>query len=183
MILIGRASFSFIALMRLLARFGEFSAEKTAHGARSVAGAWRTARELERERAEQKRKEEEPQIHAEVDDEATILVEYAAAHGIIQASWNWPFSRKDFEIYTERAYALSIGPEDVRIRPPGGVEAVRRPGRLPDDESEPVSYLIAVARGRMRPSGRSSLENNLIVTEILAAARESARTGRRVVLP
>jgi predicted dehydrogenase len=124
-----------------------------------------------------------PALYPRVDDEATILVEYAAAHGIIQASWNWPFSRKDFEIYTERAYALSIGPEDVRIRPPGGVEAVRRPGRLPDDESEPVSYLIAVARGRMRPSGRSSLENNLIVTEILAAARESARTGRRVVLP
>jgi scyllo-inositol 2-dehydrogenase (NADP+) len=39
-----------------------------------------------------------------------------------------------------------------------------------------------VARGRVRPSGRSSLENNLIVTEILAAARESAKTGRRIVI-
>ena len=30
--------------------------------------------------------------------------------------------------------------------------------------------------------GLSSLENNMIVTEILDAARESAKTGKRVVL-
>jgi scyllo-inositol 2-dehydrogenase (NADP+) len=123
-----------------------------------------------------------PAVYPHVDDEATVLVEYAGAQGIIQASWNWPFGRKDLEIYTEGAYAISTGPEDVRLRLPGGVEQVRRPGRLPDEESDPVSYLIAVARGRVRPSGRSSLENNLIVTEILAAARESANTGRRVVI-
>jgi hypothetical protein len=29
------------------------------------------------------------------DDEATILLEYLKAEGIIQASWNWPFNRKD----------------------------------------------------------------------------------------
>ena len=34
----------------------------------------------------------------------------------------------------------------------------------------------------MKPAGRSSLENNLIVTEILAAARESAENGRTVTL-
>ena len=123
-----------------------------------------------------------PTVYPHVDDEATVLVEYAGAQGIIQASWNWPFGRKDLEIYTERAYAISTGPEDVRIRLPGGVEQVRRPGRLPDEEGDPVSYLVAVARGRVRPSGRSSLENNLIVTEILAAARESAKTGRRIVI-
>jgi hypothetical protein len=31
------------------------------------------------------------------------------------------------------------------------------------------------------PSGPTSLENNLIVSEILDAARESARTGKPVV--
>ena len=46
-----------------------------------------------------------------------------------------------------------------------------------------MRYLTAVARGEARPSGLSSLENNLIVTEILDAARESARTGRTVTLP
>ncbi len=53
---------------------------------------------------------------------------------------------------------------------------------LPADESDSVSYLTAVARGRLKPTGLSSLENNLIVTEILEAARESARTHRTVRL-
>ena len=40
-----------------------------------------------------------------------------------------------------------------------------------------------MTRGEVRPEGLSSLENNLLVTEILDAARESARTGRTVALP
>ena len=43
-------------------------------------------------------------------------------------------------------------------------------------------YLAAVARGRLTPSGLSGLANNMVVVEILDAARESARTGKRVVL-
>ena len=43
--------------------------------------------------------------------------------------------------------------------------------------------LAAVVRGDIRPSGLSSLEVNLTATEILDAARESARTGKRVSLP
>jgi predicted dehydrogenase len=123
-----------------------------------------------------------PAIYPHVDDEATILVEYAGAQGIIQASWNWPFSRKDFEVYAERAYAISTGPDGVRVRLPGKKEESRTPAALAGHEGDAVSYLIAVARGRVKPVGRSSLENNLIVTEILAAARESAESGRTVTL-
>jgi predicted dehydrogenase len=46
-----------------------------------------------------------------------------------------------------------------------------------------LAYLVSVVRGETKPSGPSSLEINLIVTEILDAARESAHTGRRVDLP
>jgi glucose-fructose oxidoreductase len=123
-----------------------------------------------------------PAVYPHVDDEATILVEYAGAQGIIQASWNWPFSRKDFEVYAERAYAISTGPDGVRVRLPGKKEEGRTPAALPAPEGDAVSYLIAVVRGRGKPAGRSSLENNLIVTEILAAARESAESGRTVTL-
>jgi predicted dehydrogenase len=123
-----------------------------------------------------------PAVYPRVDDEATILVEYAGAQGIIQASWNWPFNRKDFEVYAERAYAISTGPEGLRVRLPGQNEATRTAAALPADEGDPVSYLVAVVRGRLIPAGRSSLENNLVVTEILAAARESAETGRTVTL-
>ena len=45
-----------------------------------------------------------------------------------------------------------------------------------------MRYFAAVVRGEIRPSGLSSLGNNLVVTEILDAARRSAETGRRVIL-
>jgi len=121
-----------------------------------------------------------PQIYPRVDDEATILVEYPKAQGIIQASWNWPFNRKDFEVYGEHGYAVAIGGSVLRVRLPGEEEQARTPEAPPPDERDSVAYLRAVVRGRLRPSGLSSLENNLIVTEILDAARESARTGRKI---
>jgi hypothetical protein len=47
-------------------------------------------------------------------------------------------------------------------------------------EANPLSYLAAVVRGDVQPSGLSSLEVNMTVTEILDAARESAKTGKRI---
>jgi predicted dehydrogenase len=122
-----------------------------------------------------------PQIYSHVDDEATILVEYPKAQGIIQGSWNWPYSRKDLEVYGERGSAIAIGGNELRVRlTDQRQEETRTPAELPADEQSSVSYLTAVVRGKLKPSGLSSLENNLIVTEILSAARESARTGKRV---
>jgi predicted dehydrogenase len=125
-----------------------------------------------------------PEIYAHVDDEATILVEYRKAQGIIQASWNWPFSRKDLEVYGERAYAIATGGNGLKVRLPGErtAEEARTPGELPLDERDSISYLTAVARGKFKPSGLSSLENNVVVIEILDAARESVRTGKTISL-
>jgi predicted dehydrogenase len=124
-----------------------------------------------------------PAIYQRVDDEATILVEYPKAQGIIQASWNWPFSRKDFEVYGEKAYAIATGGNSLKVRMPGqNAEEDRTLPELPADERDSISYLAAVARGKKKPSGLSSLENNVIVVEILDAARESVRTGKTVSL-
>ncbi len=123
-----------------------------------------------------------PQIYPRVDDEASVLVEYPQAQGIIQASWNWPFSRKDFEVYGARGYAIATGGDSLRVRLPGAQEESRPLEPLPPEERDSLSYLTAVARGKLKPAGLSSLENNLIVTEILVAARESARTGRTIKL-
>ncbi|CAN5846548.1 hypothetical protein BH11MYX4_BH11MYX4_29310 [soil metagenome] len=74
LILIGRATFSFIALLRWIARLGSVSAEKTAGGARTVAGAWAKARELEREKEAQRRRDDAPVIAGPASGAATILV-------------------------------------------------------------------------------------------------------------
>ncbi len=127
---------------------------------------------------------EKPQIYSRVDDEATILLEYPKAQGVIEASWNWPFNRKDLEVYGEKGYAIAgTGGNPLKVRLPGdSAEQTRTPAELPPDERDSISYLIAVARGKLKPSGLSSLENNVIVTEILDAARESVRTGRTIAL-
>jgi predicted dehydrogenase len=110
-------------------------------------------------------------------------VEYPKAQGIIQASWNWPFNRKDFEVYGEHGYAIATGGDGLRVRIPGQeAEETRTPAQRKPEEHDSISYLVGVTRGQFKPYGLSSLENNMIVTEILAAARESARTGRTVTL-
>jgi len=123
-----------------------------------------------------------PRIYAHVDDQASVLLDYPKAQGIIEASWNWPFNRKDFEVYGETGYAVATGGDALRVRLPGGQEESRKLGALPPDERDSISYLTAVVRGRRPASGLSSLENNLIVIEILDAARESARTGKTILL-
>jgi len=124
-----------------------------------------------------------PEIYAHVDDEATILVQYPKAQGIIQASWNWPFSRKDFEVYGATGYAIATGGDGLHVRLAGAkAEEVRAPDPLPAAERDSISYLTGVARGKFKPGGLNSLENNVVVVEILEAARESIRTGRTIAL-
>ena len=124
----------------------------------------------------------QPAVYPRVDDEATILVEYPTAQGIIQASWNWPFSRKDFEVYGEKALAIATGGNGLRVALPKEPERAVTPDPRPADERDSIAHLMAVVRGTRKPNGLSSLANNMIVTEILEAARESARTRKRVPL-
>jgi len=126
---------------------------------------------------------EKPEIYPRVDDEATVLLEYPKAQGIIQASWNWPQGRKDFEVYGATGYAIATGGDNLRVRLPGArAEETRTPPELKPQDADSISYLTGVARGKFQPYGLSSLENNVIVIEILDAARESARTGRTITL-
>jgi predicted dehydrogenase len=126
----------------------------------------------------------QPEIYPRVDDEATILLEYPKAQGIIQASWNWPFNRKDLEVYGDHGMAIATtGGGALRVALPNEPDHLVTPEPRPPDERSSISHLLAVVRGQRKPNGLSSLDNNLIVTEILEAARESARTHQRVILP
>jgi len=126
-----------------------------------------------------------PEIYPKVDDEATIVVTYPKAQGIIQASWNWPYNRKDMEIYGQTGYVLVPHSDTLRLLKGSALEnetTLTAPA-LHGASADPVSYLAAVARGEIQPAGLSSLKVNLIAMEILEAARESARTGKRIDLP
>lgn len=124
-----------------------------------------------------------PDVYPKVEDEATIVLTYPKAQGIIQASWNWPFDRKDMEVYGQAGYVLVPRADLLRVCKPNANETEARPEALSGPLADPLSYLAAVVRGDLQPEGLSSLSVNLIVTEILDAARESARTGKCISLP
>ena len=86
------------------------------------------------------------------------------------------------EVYGRTGYAFAPRANDTRVRLLGKQEEQATAPPIPAPEQDFLSYLIAVVRKEVKPSGLSSLENNLIVTEILDAARTSASTGKRVVL-
>ncbi len=72
--------------------------------------------------------------------------------------------------------------DGIRVRLQDKQEEQSTAPPIPAPEDDFLSYLAAVVRKEIKPSGLSSIENNMIVTEILDAARRSAATGQRVVL-
>jgi hypothetical protein len=87
------------------------------------------------------------------------------------------------EVYGQTGYVLVPRPDVMKVRRAGGGETEVTPPPLTGAQADPLSYLAAVVRGDFQPAGLSSLAVNIVVTEILDAARESARTGKRVTLP
>ena len=99
-----------------------------------------------------------PDKYPKVEDEATILLTYPKMQGIVQASWNWPYNRKDMEVYGTEGYgahregircARRIRGAKGRTGATEGIgSAVGRPVRLscrrgPQSDSTRGSFLIA----------------------------------------
>jgi len=122
-----------------------------------------------------------PDVYPKVEDDATIVVTYPHTQVIIQASWNWPFDRKDMELYGKTGYVLVPQPNVMRVRTAKmPAESVITPPPLTGVQLDQLALLAAVARKEATPTGPSSLAENLVVVEILEAAHESANTGKRV---
>jgi predicted dehydrogenase len=126
-----------------------------------------------------------PDVYPRVDDEATIVLTYPKAQAIVQASWNWPFSRKDMEVYGQKGYVITVQRDAVRVRRGGeeSQEELVTAKPLPPPYDNSLSYLRAVIVDGVQQDGLSSLETNLTVMEILDAARRSAVSGKTIALP
>ncbi len=124
-----------------------------------------------------------PQVYPHVDDEATIILTYPKAQAIVQASWNWPFDRKDMEVYGQTGYVITVKRDDIRVRRAGGAEEQVAAKAVPAPYDNSLSFLKAVLVDGIKTDGPSSLETNVTVTEILDAARRSAASGKTIRLP
>jgi predicted dehydrogenase len=127
-----------------------------------------------------------PNVYPKVEDEATIIVSYPTAQCIIQASWNWPFGRKDMEIYGETGYVISANNTQMRLRgkKAESEENLKVTSKDIDVYEDPFSYFADVIHGKIlvKPYDLYAPENNVLVVKILEAAKESANTGKTIHL-
>jgi predicted dehydrogenase len=122
--------------------------------------------------------------HNEVDDDATIVLQYPDATVIIEASWDWPYDNGEVEVFGPKGSLLATGEElfhrtanDDRSKIAlEGQRIAVNPG--PRETSNPVSYFVDCIRHNKPIEDPLSATLNVHVVEILDAARESVRSGR-----
>lgn len=124
-----------------------------------------------------------------VDDEATIVVAYRETQGIVQASWNWPYHRKDLEVYGTEAAFFSVGREEYQLKRLRGDREQHHAGPRAAAPDDGISYgpaldnVRAVLAGTAAVPPLASLEVNLQAARILELARRSADEGRTIAWP
>ena len=127
----------------------------------------------------------QPEIYPKVDDEANVILRYKTAVAILQGSWNWPIDRKDMEVYGRTGQARTLLTDKLEIRKQAEKQSATVPSqplRAPYDD--PLHYLEAVLDGSIQEDDDlSDIKTNVLVSEILDAARQSAASGRTVSLP
>jgi predicted dehydrogenase len=126
-----------------------------------------------------------PDIYKNVDDEASIILQYPKAQCIIQGSWNWSFARKDMEVYGNKGYAIAVNPTVVRQRlQEKAPEETLKLDPRPAPYTDPFSVLADVVQGRIKLDQNDlyGLPVNVTVVEILETAKEAAKTGKTIFL-
>ncbi len=128
---------------------------------------------------------DKPDIYPHVDDDATVILRYPAAQGVLMPSWDWSFARKDMEVYGTGGTMTTVAADGVLVRLRGSSATPRQETAppLPLEQRDSLAYLAAVLHGKLSGQGDlSALDTNMVVMQILTAARESAQTGRTVAL-
>jgi len=130
-----------------------------------------------------------PEIYPNVDDDATIVLTYPHSQAIVQGSWNWPFDRKDMEVYGAKGYVDTLYLDkdhgnQLRVRLPGEpLEHTQTATPLATPQDSSLNYLVAVLTNKLQPQhDLTSLDTNVAVVRILDAARRSAKTNRTIHL-
>ncbi len=127
---------------------------------------------------------DKPNLYPHVDDDATIIVRYPKAQAVIMASWNWTFDIKDMEVYGTAGTAFTKKSNQLLVRfAKDQLPALQTSPPIAPPNDSSIHYLEAVLAGKLVPKGDpTALDTNMIVMQILDAARESARTGRTITL-
>jgi predicted dehydrogenase len=124
-----------------------------------------------------------PEVYPKVEDEATIILTYKKAQVIIQASWNWPYGRKDMYVYGKTGFVFCKDGTNMQVKEDEKKEPqTLTASALSNDRNDPFVYFANVIRGNIKMNiyDLSSAETNDIVVKILDAARQSAKTSKTI---
>ncbi|MBD1394739.1 Gfo/Idh/MocA family oxidoreductase [Mucilaginibacter sp. ZB1P21] len=123
------------------------------------------------------------QAYPKVEDDVSVIIEYPTATGIIEASWNWPFSIKDLEVFGDDGYMHALDNTNIVSRLNQNVSTLKVANNIIPPMDNPISYLQTVLQNRLVGlTDRSSLKYNMMVMVILDAAKRSIAEGKRIVL-
>ena len=124
-----------------------------------------------------------PDLYPKVEDDAIIVLTYPKTQVVIQASWNWSHSRKDMAIYGKHGYVICENNEDMKImaNEKDGPKSIKA-DPLPKGVHDPFAYFSKLVREDfpLKRYDLGSMENNLIVVQILEAAKHSSMTGKTI---
>jgi predicted dehydrogenase len=127
-----------------------------------------------------------PTIYPNVDDDASITLEYSNSIGVIDASWNLPYVIMEVEVFAGNGYYHASEYNAAGAKPffeiKDAKEIKQQQLSQPIYKDE-IAYLTDVIKNKAAANNQlMSLEFNMVIVRILDAARTSAKTGKRVIL-
>ena len=113
-----------------------------------------------------------PDIYPNVDDDATIILEFDTATAVIQASWAWTHDNKEMDVHTETGSIHAGKWDTLSTRAPNQPATELSPAPMPENYQNEWTYLRHVIRGECDVDPLSALGLNITVAEILDEARK-----------
>jgi predicted dehydrogenase len=131
-----------------------------------------------------------PETFPNVDDNATIILNYKDGLAILEASWDFPpAQRLGNEIYGMKGSIVGNSIRKPGQPAPAGGGRGAQQGEplavtpLPPERAEPIAYMVDRIRNKQPLDGPSALDLHVQVQEVLEAAKMSVKTGRAIPLP
>ena len=126
--------------------------------------------------------------HNQVDDDATLVLDYPDATVIVEPSWDWPYGMDRVYVFgsqgsllaTRNELFIRTASDQTALPTPDGERLSPTP--LSHQASNPIAYFLDRIRNDQPVEDPLSARLNVEVVEILDAARESARTGQAQVM-
>ena len=127
-------------------------------------------------------RQNKPELYPQVEDDATIVLNYSETQVLIQASWNWSHNRKEMELFGKSGYIKCKNGNEmsVMLNEKEGARSIRLEPK--QEVLDPFRLFQKVIKEdfALPKYDVNIIENNMVVMQILEAAKLSAKEKRVV---